>query len=179
MTARYCLYSHSTRVSNAFLSCCSRSFPEEELGCTITPPWTVERAIATHGGKGFPSLQRHSVTVPWRCLAVCPRLRGALASRSVSEDGLSPILDRDTTIHPRLPNNIRGFLEEVQVEVPPQLSDDPASSLEQGQSEVDGEVDFERWGIGVDSREMNYGDEDSPRLIIPKRVYILELPTDR
>ena len=91
----------------------------------------------------------------------------------------SPLLDSDTTIHPRLPGNLRGLLEEVQVEVPPQLSDDPASSLEQGRSDVDGEVDFERWGIGVDSREMNYGDKDSPRLIIPKRVYILELPTDR
>ena len=178
LVARYCLYSHSPSVSNAFLSCCSRSFPEAELGCTITPPWTVERAIATHGGKGFPSLQCHSVTVPWKCLAVCPRLPYALASKSISEDGLSPLLDRDTTIHPRLPDNLRGFLEEVQVKVPPQLSDDLASPIAQGQSEVDREVDFELWGIGVDSREMNYGDEDSPRLIIPKRVYILELPTD-
>ena len=178
MTARYCLYSHSPRVPNAFLSCCSRSFPEAELGCTITPPGTIESAIATPGGKGFHCLQRHSVTVPWRCLAVCPRLRGALASGSVSEDGLSPLLDSESTIHRRLPDNLRGFLEEVQVEVPVQLSDDSAIPIEQGQSEVAGEVDFERWGIGVDSREMNYGDKDSPRLIIPRRVYILELPTD-
>ena len=179
MTARYCLYSHSPKVSNDFLTCCSRSYPEAELGCTITPPRTIKRAIATPGGKGFHCLQRHSVTVPWRCLAVCPRLRGALASRSVSEDGLSPLLDRDTTIHPRLPDNLRGFLEEVQEKVPPQLSDDSASSLEQDQSEMDREVDFERWGIGVDSREMNYGDKDSPRLIIPRRMYILELQIDR
>ncbi len=177
MVARYCLYSHSPKVSNALLTCCSRSFPEEELGCTITPPSTIERAIATHGGKGFHCLQRHSVTVPWRCLAVCPRLRGALASRSVSEDDLSPLLDSESTIHRRLPDNLRGFLAEVPVKFPLQLSDDLASPMAQGQSEVDGDVDFEQWGIGVDSREMDYGDNFSPRLIIPKRVYILELPT--
>ena len=72
MTARYCLYSHTLNVHSSFLACCSRSFPEEELGCTITPLWTIERAIKTQGGKGFHSLQQHRRTVPWRCLSDVP-----------------------------------------------------------------------------------------------------------
>ena len=84
MTPRYCLYSHSSNVDQAFLNCCSRSFPEEELGCTMTSTLVVERAIVTPRGKGFGSLQRHGDTVPWRCLAICPRLRKSLASTSIS-----------------------------------------------------------------------------------------------
>ena len=155
LTARYCLYSHSLNVHNDFLACCSRSFPGEELGCTITPPWAIERAIATRGGKRFYSLQQHRDTVPWRCLAICPRLRNSLVSNSISPDDLPPLLDMTTTIHPRLPDDLNGLLEEAQ-----------------------GEVDFEQLGIGIDSREMDYGYENSPRFIIPKRVYILELPGD-
>ena len=41
---------------------------------------------------------------------------------------------------------------------------------------TDREVDFEQLGIGVDSSEIDYGDGISPSFIIPKRIYILELP---
>ena len=175
MTARYCLYSHSFNAYNAFLTCCSRSFPEEELGCTITPPWAIEQAIATPKGKGFHSLQRHRETVPWRCLAICPRLRNSLVSNSISSDDLSPLLDMDSTMHPRLPDDLGGLLKETQREFDARLSDNLDSSSEG----VQREVDFEQLGIGVDSRDMDYERQTSPSFIIPKRVYILELPGER
>ena len=165
LTARYCLYSHSMSVNACFLACCSRSFPEEELGCTITHPRAVERAIATPRGKRFHSLQHHRDTVPWRCLAICPRLRSALVANSIPSDDLSPLLDRDSRIHPRLPDDLSGLREETQT---------GSHAREEGRREVD----FEQFGIGVDYREMDYENQLSPSFIIPKRVYILELPGD-
>lgn len=123
LTPRYCLYSHCFHVKQAFLRCCSRSFPEGELGCTITPPCSIERAIASRGGKGFHSLQGETQTVPWRCLAVCPRLRESLLSKSLPSDDLPPLLDDDSIIYPRLPDDLSSLLEERQREVDPRLFD--------------------------------------------------------
>ena len=174
MTARYCLYSHSYVVDKAFLRCCSRDYLEEELGCTIAPLYAVERAIWTTGGKSFPSLQSEERTVPWRCLTLCPLFWKSLVSKSISSDDLSPLLDIDTTIHPRLPNNLGNLVGQIQTEVQPQLPDDQDNPLPEGHREVD----FEELGIGVDSREMGFGDQISPTFIVPKRVYILELPQE-
>ena len=155
LTPRYCLYSHSSPVDPRFLSCCSRSFDEGELGCTMTKPSRVEQAIATRGGKSFSSLQEHEATVPWRCLAICPRLRTSLESKSVPSRVRSPLLDMDSVIHPRLPDDLVG--------------------LRDGD---EGEVDFEQLGIGVESEAMDYGGETTPRFIVPRRVFILELLAD-
>ena len=163
MTARYCLYSHSHVVDGSFLRCCSRDYLEEELGCTLAPLCAVEKAILTTGGKGFPSLQSEERTVPWRCLALCPKFWKSLVSKSVSSDDLSPLADIGTTIHSRLPNNLGNLMEQVQTEDQPQIPE--------GQREVD----FEEWGIGVDSREMEFVDQILPTFLVPKRVYILEL----
>ena len=168
MTPRYCLYNHSFRVDQAFLNCCSRSYPQEELGCTMTPTEPIETAIGTRGGKRFNSLQRHETTVPWRCLAICPRLRRSLVSTCISSADLSPLLDIDSTIHPRLPGTLGSLFEQGQQQVRPGL---PLSSpFEEGKRLVD----FEQLGVGVDSRKIGYCEEFSPRFIIPKRVYILE-----
>lgn len=156
MTPRYCLYSYSDNVSRNLLSCCSRSFSEKELGCTLTPVWVVERAIATYGGKTFNCLQQHHETVPWRCLALCPRLQRSLSSGQISPTDVSPLLEVDSTIHRRLPHGLRSLLETS-----------PA------------EVDFEEFGIAVDSRAMDYDREELPRCLIPKRVYILNLRQHR
>ena len=168
MTPRYCLYHHSFNADRAFLQCCSRSFPEEELGCTMTSIEAIERALASRGGKDFQSLQHNTGTVPWRCLAVCPRLQNALASRPFPPNDRSPLLDANSTIFSELPPGVSALYErhrEIQ-------SRHPDISFEEGEEEVD----FKQMGIGVDSGRMDYWEEDLPPLIIPKRVYILELP---
>ena len=152
MTPRYCLYSYSSNVSQNLLSCCSRSFSEKDLGCTLTPVWVVERAIGTYGGKTFNCLQQHHETVPWRCLALCPRLQRSLSSGQICPTDVSPLLDVDSTIHRRLPHDLRSLLETS-----------PSK------------VDFEEFGIGVDSRTMDYDRQELPRFLIPKRVYILNV----
>ena len=160
MTPRYCLYSHSFEVEPAFLSC-----------CTITPPCTIEKALRSRGGKGFLALQSEIRTVPWQCLAICPRLHKSLVSQSIILDDLSPLLDADSTIYPRLPDKLRLLLEERHGEADRRLSDNLGSQFQEQRTEVD----FEQFGIGVDSREMEYQHDTLPRFIIPKRVYILEV----
>ncbi len=171
LTPRYCLYSHSFNVDRADLRCCSRQFPEGELGCTMTPAGAIEWAIATPGGKDFRSLQRDPRTVPWRCLAICPRLQKSLSTGVINPDDLSPLLDTDSITHPRLPHDIGVLLEESQRQMYPRLANGSSGPFEN--SEI--EVDFEEFGIGVDSRDMDDDHESSPSFIIPKRVYILEL----
>ena len=172
LTPRYCLYSHSFNVNAAFLQCCSRHFPEGELGCTLTPPGTIEGAIAMPGGKDFHSLQREERTVPWRCLALCPRLQTSLSTRAITHDDLSPLLDLDSVIHPRLPQEIEFLLEEGQ-----RPDGQPSSTSLSGLFEDrEIEIDFEQLGIGIDSRQMDDKEETSPSFIIPKRVYILDMP---
>lgn len=168
---RYCLYSHSPHVAQSFLHCCSRDFLEEELGCTLTPPSVIERAIASRGGKRFETLQSDSDTVPWRCLAICPRLEGSLISNSTSSDLLSPLLDKDSTIHRRLPKEVFRLREEGRKE----FSIRSANNLSRPFNESTREVDFEQLDIGVDSRQMDYGDAARIRVVVPKRVYILEM----
>ena len=156
LTPRYCLYSHSSPVDPGFLRCCSRSsFGESELGCTMTSPSEIKRAIATRGGKGFSAFQEHETTVPWRCLAICPRLRASLKSKSVPSIGRSPLLDIAPVFHSRLPNYLVGLLDRDE-----------------------GEGDFDKLRIGVDSKEMDLVGETAPEFIVPRRVYILELPAD-
>ena len=111
---------------------------------------------------------------------MCPRLRNSLVSKSISSNDLSPLLDLDSIIQPQLPDDIGGLLEEFQGTVHRGRSNNLNSSFQ----EAPREVDFEQLEIGVHSSEMEYGEmddgyESSPSFIIPKRVYILELPSDR
>ena len=163
LTPRYCLYSHSFNVDMAFLQCCSRHFPEEELGCTLTPTGTIEWAIAMPGGKDFHSLQREKRTVPWRCLAICPRLQRSLSTSAISPDDLSPLLDIDSIIHPRLPYEVSILLEESQSQVDPGLRDGLNGPFEDRVLEVD----FEQLGIGIDSRQMDDGGGSVTKLHYP------------
>ena len=170
LTPRYCLYSHSPHVDQSFLHCCSRDFLEEELGCTLTPPSVIERAIASRGGKRFESLQADSDTVPWRCLARCPRLGDSLVSNSISSEHLSPLLDKDSTIHKQLPKGLARLRERDRREHFIRYANDLSRPFDQGSREAD----FEQLELGVDSRLMDYGDETPPSIIVSRRVYILE-----
>ena len=171
LTPRYCLYSHSPYVDQSFLNCCSRRYPKEELGCTITSPAVIERAIASRGGKGFQSLQGEPHTVPWRCLTRCPRLQRSLLSRSISPENLAPLLDEDSIIYARLPDGLNHLREEGRRIADLRFADDPNSAFDVSSREVD----FEQLGIGVDSSQMDYRDDTPPRVVIPRRVYIMEI----
>ncbi len=171
LTARYCLYSHSLDVNPQFLRCCSRTFTEEELGCTITPLDPIERAILSRGRKRFRHLQSDARTVPWRCLAICPRLHGSSSSESTAYDEMSPLQDSDSIVYPRLPDELGALLEEDRRTSAPSLFDNASAVL----GEQSATLDFEEFGIGVVSREMEYSYGQSPTFIIPRRVYILDI----
>ena len=153
ISPRYCLYNHSLEVQPSMLSCCIRQFPEEELGCTITSTKTVKQAKYVFRGRSFQAIQQQEATVPWRCLALCPAVRYSLyrgSSRSFND--ISPLITEETIFHPELPDGINSLLE---------------------QSEET--VDFQEYGVGVDPREMGMGDYVPDGLLVPKRLFILDL----
>ena len=150
---RYCLYNHTENVPPDFLNCCFRCFPEEELGCTIASTETIEWAIRTRGGKTFDAIHQSNDVVPWRCLVWCPVVRFALYQRSsASVDDISPLITAETIFHPDLPDGLNRLLEQ----------DEEA-------------VDFEEFGIGADPREIGLSDQVSVGLIVPNRIFILDL----
>ena len=155
ISPRYCLYNHSEPVDPAFLNCCSRCYPKEELGCTITTVETVEWALERGQTKRrtFDEIHRCRGTVPWRCLTTCPRVQLSLLTGSPSPAfDSSPLITGDTVIHPELP----GGLNEL---------------MQRGEQTVD----FRDFGIGAETRETELRGEIPDCLIIPNRVFILDL----
>ena len=156
MTPKYCLYSWYDKVESSMRNCCTRQqFPEEELGCTIVHTQTIQRAISIPRWRDFPSMHADQRTVPWRCLAICPKLIRDLQSRTLSSSDLSPLLDEESIIHPELPDELNELIQ-------------------QGESRVN----FEAMNIGVFPEEIGYTRGFPVGRLIPKRVYILDLQAE-
>ena len=79
-TALYCLYNYSGGVDGPrHWHCCQRSFRAEELGCSLARPSRVRQAIRRVGKRTFDFLHQCSSTLPWQCMASCPKVRGAFS----------------------------------------------------------------------------------------------------
>ena len=78
-TPLYCLYNYSSWVdSDLHWHCCQRGIKEEELGCSITHTSRIREAINTRGMRIFEFVHEWPGTVPWQCLASCPKVRTGL-----------------------------------------------------------------------------------------------------
>ena len=75
----YCLYNFWEPADpQTHGTCCQRPFTKEQLGCTITASSTIQDVLkAPKGRKTFDYIHRCKYTVPWRCLAICPRIRAS------------------------------------------------------------------------------------------------------
>ena len=72
----YCLYNYSGEVDGRrHWHCCQRTFRAEELGCSLAHPSRVREAIDRRGKKTFDFIHRCSSTLPWQCMAACPKVR--------------------------------------------------------------------------------------------------------
>lgn len=112
-TALYCLYNHSTDLdASRHWHCCQTSFEPEQLGCTITPSSVVRDTLWEYGTKNFDYVHGIERTIPWRCLALCPRIRRhfdltkARAITTSSDDSLS-VFDDEPHRYSQLPDSIR------------------------------------------------------------------------
>ena len=83
VTPVYCLYNYSGYVVPArHWHCCTRPSNDEELGCTLTPASIIRRAILNPRMRYFDSIHTENKTLPWQCLASCPKVRAAFSSRA-------------------------------------------------------------------------------------------------
>ena len=121
-TPLYCLYNFSDPVVAALhWHCCQRPVAENELGCSITPARRINQAINSHGDKTFDFVHRCRLTLPWQCLASCPRAMQAVSEgRSPSSPPPFPLFDPNS-FYPDLPpfrtvangvGSIRGSAED-------------------------------------------------------------------
>ena len=77
-TPLYCLYNYSGGVDpQSHWHCCQRWFQAEELGCSVTSPARVREALRQRGMRNFDFIHRSNCTLPWQCLASCPKVRDA------------------------------------------------------------------------------------------------------
>ena len=91
-TPLYCLYNYSGGVDGSrHWHCCQRPFREEELGCSLTRLSRVREAICRRGMRTFDFIHRWSSTLPWRCMASCPKVRDTF--QNVRETSGSQIED--------------------------------------------------------------------------------------
>lgn len=111
-TPLYCLYNHTTDLDpSRHWHCCQTSFEPEQMGCTITPSSVVRDTLLKYRTKNFDYVHRIERTIPWRCLALCPRVRQRLkpilAPAPIdSADDAPSLFDDDPHVFPRLPDNV-------------------------------------------------------------------------
>ena len=84
---------------------------------------------------------------------MCPHVRSALVARtSRLVPDSCPLITGDTIFHPELPDGMNRLLQQE-----------------------DDSVNFQEFGIGANPREMSLGDEAPDGLIVPNRIFFLDL----
>ena len=84
-TALYCLYNHAVKLDPLkHWHCCQTPFEPEQMGCTITPSSVVGDTLLNYGTKNFDYVHANERTIPWRCLALCPKVRQRLRPTAAS-----------------------------------------------------------------------------------------------
>ena len=72
----YCFYNYlELGQTDKYWHCCKKEQQKNQLGCTITPSFVVNKAIRTRGAKNFSYIHSDQHTVPWRCLTSCPDIK--------------------------------------------------------------------------------------------------------
>ena len=109
----YCFYNFYTGADRSeHWHCCKRNFRPDELGCTIAPASTVRNSLRIRGGRSFEFVHKDPDTIPWRCLASCPRASelfhrfsvGSILNPSFGEE---PFLGVEPRVYRELPDKLR------------------------------------------------------------------------
>ena len=160
--ALYCFYNYYDSVDlSRHWHCCGRqpyrNPREQELGCTLAPSSLVQKAIDKHGAKNFEFIHNDKRTLPWQCLASCPKIQTALvsAAENLSDDPF-PLIDPASSYYPQLPLSFQ-----VQVSTRRSMLDDRPD---------DGAVRVEV--LEFDASLSDYYD---PEVGLPKRIFISEI----
>jgi hypothetical protein len=119
VTPVYCLYNYSGNVFPAkHCHCCTRPPNDEELGCTLTPASNIGHAIMNPRMRYFGSIHSHDNTLPWQCLASCPKVRSAFSSRNrVTLDPSFPFVSANS-YYPALPDRFSPTAPSVRFDRP-------------------------------------------------------------
>ena len=119
VTPIYSLYNYSGSVTpDRHWHCCSRPPDDEELGCTLTPAYNIRRAISNPRMRYFDSIHTMDNTLPWQCLASCPKMKAAFSSKNrVAFDSAFPFVSADS-YYPALPDRFSSTGPTVRLDMP-------------------------------------------------------------
>ena len=89
----YCLYNYPTAPpTKAHWHCCKYAFSKEQFGCTVTPSAVIRGTFGKRGTKNFDYIHKDQHTIPWRCLACCPKLKRVFFAPT-TEISIDPITE--------------------------------------------------------------------------------------
>lgn len=128
---RYCLYNFSANATAAsHWHCCLYPYAKEQLGCTITETSVIEN-VPNH----FGAIHSQAETKPWRCLAICPKIRNAASNA-----------DRRPFYLPRLPLSVERHIEGASAQSrPADISSFPELFVDNVQEPYSEDVNFPKW----------------------------------
>ena len=161
-TPVYCLYNYSGNVVPArHWHCCTRPRNDEELGCTLTPASNIGHAITNPVMRYFDPIHSNADTLPWQCLASCPKVRSAFSSRNnVTFDPSFPFVSAHS-YYPALPDRFSSTAPIVRFVMPFQ---DLASNDDVAEYQVE--------TIQFDDSLAEYYQLDAG---LPRSIYITEM----
>ena len=114
-TPLYCFYNYSSRATiSEYWHCCQGPLEPEQLGCTLTPASRVRQAINRRGKRTFEFIHSYEKTLPWRCMAACPKLQFPSAQRTGSLPTQTfPLIDNESFYQElpfgsQAPNRVEG-----------------------------------------------------------------------
>ena len=122
----YCLYNFWEPADpQSHGNCCQRSFTKEQLGCTLTASSTIQDVLkAPKGRKTFDYIHRCRYSVPWRCLAMCPRIKASFPPDSGASPPPEDQIEKSPLLLGLESNYFESLPREFQLET---LADAPAS----------------------------------------------------
>lgn len=111
----YCLFNFAQLPKMSKVWQCCETLDEPQLACTLTPTATITSAIASRGRRNFTSIHKSPKTLPWRCIAKCPKILNLYKNASKNTQSAIEIFGEEVTIYKHLPSNIefaqeKGFV---------------------------------------------------------------------
>ncbi len=109
----YCLYNFAKAPATVNAWRCCQAFDEPQLACTVTPADIVRHAINHRGCRSFQWLHKQPQTLPWRCLARCPRVQRLFLQPPNSPEPPSlsqQMFGRAALRYSTLPSEVEGAL---------------------------------------------------------------------
>ena len=140
----------------------------EQLGCTLTSASSVQQAIKRRGKRTFEFIHEFDSTLPWRCMAACPKIQYVVVKETNAPSNEPfPLID-PRSLYSELPVEFHTQDQVVGTDI-----NVPAALVDVDDVFEDDAADYDMGVIQFDGSLTDYYD---PEVGLPGTIYITELP---